>query len=259
MSLPNTPTPRFGVFLEDSGNVAGTIDLQDKLRIGEFNTDQVREMSVEDFLKRGSPGFSSLSPAQRLKKLEELFAKGSIVQGARPRLAPEVRKAAADAETDRRLAVERERLGGDFQALHRDWESYYSDLEKAGRETPELKLREARLEARTAELHRRSETLGLREKQEALVYGLEELLGADLDSRSLRIQQLSPNTLRVAAGDATRKGLVYFVDVHAPAGGSCTTLRTPVPGPEGEPRHGRAMCLEPETFAAFRAVKDGAR
>lgn len=255
MSPPNITTPRFGVFLEDSGSVAGTIDLQDKLRIGEFNTERVRELSVEDFIKQGSPEFSGLSPAQRLKKLEELFAKGNVVKGARPRLAPELRKAATDAETDRRLAAERERLGGDFQALHRDWESYYSDLEKAGRETPELKLREARLEAGTAELHRRSEALGLREKREALVYGLEELLGVDLDSRSLRIQQLSPNTLRAAAGDATGKGLVYFVDIHAAAGGSCTTLRTPVSGPEGEPRHGRAICVEEEFFRAAKDVE----
>lgn len=256
MSAPNIPSPRFGVFLEDSGSVAGTIDLQDKLRIGEFNTERVRELSVEDFIKRGSPEFSGLSPARRLKKLEELFARGAVVKGARPNIGAEVRKAAVDAETDQRLAIECERLGRDFQALHRDWESYYSDLEKAGQETPELKRREVRLESRTAELHRRSEALGRRQARESLVRGLEELLGVDFDNRSLRILEVTPATLWVGAADAAVKGVFHFAQIHPSERSSgCAALRESASGGEqGGPS--REISVEPEIFLE---MKDAAR
>jgi hypothetical protein len=203
-----------GYFLEDRGNPR-EINLHDRLRIGEVNSDKVREMTVEDYLKNPPPEFSGQTPAQRLKQLTGAFSNLTTPSGPL-KVGSDVRKTVEDAERDRKFALRWDRLGKALTDLNSDWQGYFEDLDKAGGETPELKLRNARLQARTVDLNRRVETMEKRHVRETLVRQIEGELGINLDNRSIR---WSPNTkpLRIEARDRDDPKRFHFIEI-APSG-----------------------------------------
>ena len=208
------PKPNLGIFVDDRVR-SGEINLEDWIHIGEFNSREVEVSTVGEFLSGAQSRFPDLTPAGRLKLLQDSFGGLRTRPGGdRVKVGDDVRKAVADLETDARFAAEREKLGQDFGRLNRDWEGYYSELDRVGRETPELKWRAARLQARTAALHRRSDALGFRERREAVVREMEAILRVDLDNRSLRVDEAG-GALTISAQAARDKNRHYFVALGA--------------------------------------------